>query len=574
MLHSGTSVQSEMLKDFLEAAYMSTSTTTTTTTEEELISKDNQELSQELEVEDEDNSQVHKVAGLNCDAYGGPSNDIAAEMIYWKDIKSDSSFVSPFYDDSKPKYLTFEPDEGGWNNIRMSMETAVAMAHAMGRTLVLPPQQGMYLLQKQKNDHRNGTKQQHQFGFSDFFHFDSFELEHAGVKVISFEDFLKREVLTGHLKEKGTNNNTVQIPITTKNSEPNRTDWNGIGRKEKDMLAKWMRTFTTNPVWYFDDCMVAFPSTNQDAQKRFDTMVDDITSVPWKQHMMLHKGHPVDVKASTHDRLREVLAHRSDVCLYNETYQNAKVFHFMGDNNSGARLLVHFYAYMFFEDWRQDTWTKRFVRDHLRYVDEIQCAAARVVAAIRKKAREHGNKDGLFDTFHIRRGDFQYKQTRIEADEILENIQDKLEPNSTIYIATDERNKTFFKPFFDQHYHIYFLDDFVEHIVEINSNFYGMLDQRIASRGRTFIGTYFSTFTGYINRMRGYHAQQSGIPKDALEQGTMNSWYYVPKQNVDAVSEYRTITPPMWAREFPLGWRDIDQGIGQLDQTSATKRRR
>ena len=33
------------------------------------------------------------------------------------------------------QYLTFEPDEGGWNNIRMAMETAVTMALAMGRIL-------------------------------------------------------------------------------------------------------------------------------------------------------------------------------------------------------------------------------------------------------------------------------------------------------------------------------------------------------------------------------------------------------------------------------------------------------
>ena len=32
--------------------------------------------------------------------------------------------------------------------IRMAMETCFAMAVAMGRTLVLPPEQGMYLLHK------------------------------------------------------------------------------------------------------------------------------------------------------------------------------------------------------------------------------------------------------------------------------------------------------------------------------------------------------------------------------------------------------------------------------------------
>lgn len=44
-------------------------------------------------------------------------------------------------------------------------------------------------------------------------------------------------------------------------------------------------------------------------------------------------------------------------------------------------------------------------------MDEIQCAAARVVAAVRKHARERdpkGNPNGVFDTFHVRRKFFIY----------------------------------------------------------------------------------------------------------------------------------------------------------------------
>lgn len=29
------------------------------------------------------------LAGLSCDAYGGPTNDKAQEMVYWQDIPSD-----------------------------------------------------------------------------------------------------------------------------------------------------------------------------------------------------------------------------------------------------------------------------------------------------------------------------------------------------------------------------------------------------------------------------------------------------------------------------------------------------
>jgi len=54
---------------------------------------------------------VHDLAGLSCSDHGGPSNDLAKEMIYWSDIPSDDKFISPIgARSSKRKYLTFEPD--------------------------------------------------------------------------------------------------------------------------------------------------------------------------------------------------------------------------------------------------------------------------------------------------------------------------------------------------------------------------------------------------------------------------------------------------------------------------------
>ena len=69
----------------------------------------------------ENDGVVHQLAGLHCTQYGGPLDGSAAEMVYWSDIKDDAKVISPFHD--KNKYLTFEPDHGGWNNIRMAMET-------------------------------------------------------------------------------------------------------------------------------------------------------------------------------------------------------------------------------------------------------------------------------------------------------------------------------------------------------------------------------------------------------------------------------------------------------------------
>jgi hypothetical protein len=78
-----------------------------------------------------------RVASLSCERFGGPSPEIAQEMVYWQDITSDSKYKSPFLEPNVTRYMTFEPDGGGFNNVRMALETVLAIAHASGRTLVL-----------------------------------------------------------------------------------------------------------------------------------------------------------------------------------------------------------------------------------------------------------------------------------------------------------------------------------------------------------------------------------------------------------------------------------------------------
>ena len=500
-----------------------------------------------------DDDDHHRVAGLNCDSYGGPSNDLAKEMIYWNEI-DESDYRSPFAalnSPEEPKYLTFEPDEGGWNNIRMSMETAVAMAVSMGRTLVMPPHQKIYLLNQETKAHDNI------FNFDSFFHFDSIEHEHTAVEIISFEEFLTREALTGQLRN--VTSGEVSFP------PQNKTNWDGF-RSRGNKLWKWMRSVSTTPKWFFDECVVGFPAQSGEGggKRMMDYFSKTQDRVNRHQRIAEYTDNPTPVNESPEKRLRELLGNRRSICVYGEKMQQSKVIHLMGDNASGARLLVHFYMFLFFESWESDLWTKRFVRDHLRYIDQIQCAAARIVQAIRDKARENAsrngrsNPDGLFDTFHIRRGDFQYKTTRVEAIDIYNNTRDLLQPRSTIYIATDERNKSFFDPL-REYYNLYFLDDFVHLIPNLNKNYYGMLDQLIASRGKIFIGTFFSTFTGYITRLRGYHSQKQRA--QGYEMGVIDSYYYIPVDQKYAMRHYISARQPLWGREFPVAWRDIDHNV-------------
>jgi len=428
----------------------------------------------------DDSAVSSTLAGLNCDAYGGPSPKQAQEMVYWSDIPSDSHYVSPFHEKhgQHRRYLTFEPDGGGWNNIRMAMETVVGLAVSTGRTLVLPPEQRMYLLRKDMG------KQRTHFSFAHFFPMLEIAEEHKGLHVINMQEFLEAEAMMGNLRNKETGQ--VEFP------PHNRTDWNGEDVKD---LKEWLRNVTHTPLWRPGSCLAAFPASGDpkevDALREMQEQVV-AKNTDWTEFV----GNPVPVDGPAIDRMTENRAGRKELCVYDEDMQQELVVHFMCYHKMKIRLLVHFYAFLFFEDWKADLWMKRFIRDHVRYIDEIQCAAARVVNAVREHARKRDpDGNGDFDSFHIRRGDFQFKTTRIEAQEIYDNVHDVLTENKTVYVATDERNKTFFDPL-RKHYDLVFMDDFMDELKDVNSNLFGMIDQLIASRGNVFIGCWFSTFTG------------------------------------------------------------------------------
>lgn len=112
----------------------------------------------------------------------------------------------------------------------------------------------------------------------------------------------------------------------------------------------------------------------------------------------------------------------------------------------------------------------------------------------------------IYVIYFSHRGDFQYKDVKIPADRMLHNVGQFIPKGQLLFIATDERNKSFFDPFLARFPKIHYLDDFMDFadLRDINPNFLGMIDQVICTRGEIFVGTWFSTFTGYITRMRAY----------------------------------------------------------------------
>lgn len=508
-----------------------------------------------------------RLAKLSCAPFGGPDDQVASEMIYWRDIPSDARYVSPFLEKStstsEEKFLLWDIDPAGFNNKRLSFENFVLLAHTMGRTLVIPPRGVWWGLSTNVNA-SNLVKGQPvtRWSMLDFYDIDQIATEQAGFKVISMEKFLEQHAMTGKLVDK---NNVPQFP------PDNRTDWNAFWQMK---LKKYLQRVTTPITWRPEDCIGAFPAKNNDENR---DELDRVRQEILKQHGPPQPSHwigrPTPVDANVHDRMEEILTNRKHLCFYTPEQQATPYLYYKilydPRNHTLAfdiniRLLIYFYCWLFFEDWHQDLWAKRFIRDHLRYKDELQCAAARIVEALRLKS-----SDGEFDVLHVRRqGEFETQYGKLTtAEEIVQSFQSDIPKNRTLYIATDEYNKSFFLPieqYFD--HKIWFLDDFLDLIPDININLYSIVDQLVATRGHKFFGAFCSTFTGYINRLRGYHSTKSkweGYRNGAL----VNSFFYNFNREGKR-DKMRTYHPPVHAwffREYPLAWRDIDHDVDESE---------
>jgi GDP-fucose protein O-fucosyltransferase len=87
---------------------------------------------------------------------------------------------------------------------------------------------------------------------------------------------------------------------------------------------------------------------------------------------------------------------------------------------------------------------RRFVRDFMRYRDVIQCAGHELVQAVRGDSiKEDPRGGGKYYALHVRRGDFQYKDVKLSAEEIVRNLRFPngtpiIPPGSLVYLSTDD----------------------------------------------------------------------------------------------------------------------------------------
>lgn len=212
------------------------------------------------------------------------------------------------------------------------------------------------------------------------------------------------------------------------------------------------------------------------------------------------------------------------------------------------QLFCHFYAYIHCTDPALDRYMRKAVRNHIHLRNDIVDAASVVLNHL-------GNE---FYTMHIRRGDFQYTNQRyLKGTDIYKNIENLVPEGATLYIATDEKKEEFdtmFGSVFKKRWKVKTYNDFA-HLLEVPSNWIGIIEQIIAARGKAFIGTKMSTFSGYITRLRGYMSDIKN--KEIYFTDTKYPHdYNNPKyfSNVWPTWNGHWLEAALWAREYKEAW--------------------
>ncbi|GAB5356578.1 hypothetical protein AAMO2058_000301900 [Amorphochlora amoebiformis] len=341
---------------------------------------------------------------------------------------------------STDKYITFLKDCGGFNNIRMGFEYAVLMAWVTGRTLVLPPPEGWYLIDfgpiKRGGAYKRGVTK-----FSEFF-----DMEHlrAGMPVITAKEFYEKEKGRLDLKE-------------------------GF---EGDVLSTESKTWKA----------YLFQKFGGQAWSPLKRVVMDPSIATYK---------------ASNNQKPAMTVGRTPV-EFDEELKSKAVIHFPschGPNGDQGiyRFLGQISNSVLFADKHRETAFKSFWKNHIHYPKEVFTAAAHMIA-----------KMGLFaySALHVRRNDLQYKEVYIHnihrfpfniyTGEVLYIATD--ETNSAFFDAIREKHKVFqWKDVVNEAKGI----QYSEKVINI-------IEQTICAGGRRFFGTQKSTFTSYIFRMRGY----------------------------------------------------------------------
>lgn len=163
----------------------------------------------------------------------------------------------------------------------MDFESVLVLAHATGRTLVVPPPDKIYLLHDKVSGH---TKR---VGFADYYNFTLLKSQ-QGLHLISMPRFLRKEALRGGLKQ------AIPLPAAVNQSKV----W---GKRLWDYLA-----VVADVAPSLQDKFIVFPQTSKDfnlSEPRDDRLRSRLAA--FKKQFLFYQAEELEREALYYD---EVLA--------------------------------------------------------------------------------------------------------------------------------------------------------------------------------------------------------------------------------------------------------------------------
>ncbi len=386
------------------------------------------------------------------------------------------------------------------------------------------------------------------------------------------EEFLLREGVTGRLTA-----NHREGPAYPPHNQTNWDATNSSNPNDVFQPYQYLQSIAHVALSWNNNCMAAFPS---DTNKDGDYNSGNARLSQLFQYIQLqtdgrplpdpidYQGRPLPHDAPVLERMREMLAGRSNLCLYDDIMHAASVVHIpssmVNERQGGNQLMLQYYSFAFFEDTQQALWSHRLMRDHLRYKDVIQCAASRVVQAIRDESLKYGKK-GMFHSLCMAKDTYSPNQeylTQEQEAKLVEALSNhKLEPGSVLFVTANPGLNLDYLHSLLSNYHVVTLLDFrPELLTELNPNYDGAISQLIAARSHTFYGVYESSYCGYIARLRGYYSVRDKW--SGYDEGRLERTFTVGEEgHRNEYGIYKSVQRPFFAREFPMSWMNIDADV-------------
>ena len=401
--------------------------------------------------------------------------DSLPDYQYWNENLIGNDFGTT----RKNRYVTFDVDQGGLNNIRLVFEYVAVIAAITRRTLVLPPATPWYLINNTAGGPYKGVT-----NMADVFEVDALK---KALPVITTNEFIARA--SDHLDIPGQ---FRQVDFSLEQNKELRESW-----------SSWLLADSESPDWRPFATLICFPDIK--AAQRGPDLSDDYVD-------------------------------RRQLVEFSHRMMAAPVLHF--PSNKTQRSLGPVATMLASEDATLPRLGRRLLKHHLRYRNEIFEYADRAVKAL---------MPGRFNAMHVRRNDFQYKQTRLSAQEIHNNVKSLLDPTLPLYLATDDQSGELARELqklfgFPQ---VFQLADTLKQLSgDVPYAWEGTLEKIICAYADRFVGTDLSTFSAYIHRLRGYMQKED------------QNCYYHGVNYEDPQSQPPPVTGTVYLRENPILWLD------------------